>query len=169
MVPTRAESSSLEFCRVQPILAEFILNSAKVQKKIAVCKYLGKKVCVLTIHFAQIPLYINKVSENRQKREGDGSVNESPSPATSPLYKGLPDEKGRKGGTFSNSANIRAPSRVRICLIQHSHQVRLMQTISPTASDCQSVTIELAVRLDGLTCHSLLKRLKTSYSISFLL
>ena len=41
-----------------------------------------------------------KVSENRQKREGDGSVNES---------------------TFSNSANIRAPSRVRIGLIQHSH------------------------------------------------
>ena len=130
------------------------LNSAKVQKKIAVCKYLGKKVCVLTIHFAQIPLYINKVSENRQKREGDGSVNESPSPATSPLYKGLPDEKGRKGGTFSNSASIRASSRARICLIKSSRPVWLMMTISPTASDCQSVTIELAVRLDGLTCHT---------------
>jgi len=35
---------------------------AKVQKKIAVCKYLGKKVCVLTLHLAQILLYINKVT-----------------------------------------------------------------------------------------------------------
>jgi hypothetical protein len=92
---------------------------AKVQKKIAVCKYLGKKVCVLTLHFAQILLYINKVSESHQKREGYGSVNESPSPAFSPLYKGLPDEKGRKGGTFSNSSIFLALSRVHICLIQH--------------------------------------------------
>ena len=41
-------------------------------------------------------------------------------------------------------------SRARICLIKYSRPVRLMQTISPTASDWQSVTIELAVRRDGL-------------------
>lgn len=117
---------------------------AKVQKKIAVCKYLGKKVCVLTLHFAQILLYINKVSESHQKREGDGIVNESHSRASSPLNKGLPNKKGRKGGTFSNSSNIRD------CIIKGSHSVQLTKSLSPTGSDSQSVTSELAVRRDGL-------------------
>jgi hypothetical protein len=43
-----------------------------------------------------------KVSEKCQKKESEGRVKESPSPAISPLYKGLSGEKGRKGGTFSN-------------------------------------------------------------------
>ena len=144
MVPTRAESSSLEFCRVQPILAEFILNSAKVQKKFAVCKHLGQKSCVLTLHFAQILLYINKVSDWAQKREWDGSDIASHSRASCPLNKGLPNKKGRKGETFSNSSNIRD------CIIKGSHSVRLMKSLSPTGSDSQSVTSELAVRPDGL-------------------
>ena len=98
------------------------------------------------------------------KREGDGSVNKSPSPALSPLYKGLPDEKGRKGGTFSihriigfikNShwphPTLAFASSKRFSLIKYSRPVRLMITISPTASDCQSEASELQVRLDGLT------------------
>ncbi len=142
---------------------------AKVQKKIAVCKYLGKKVCVLTIHFAQIPLYINKVSENRQKREGDGSVNESPSRAFSPLYKGLPDEKGRKGGTFQFSEYSR--------FIKSSHLPYRQLAPSTINDNYQSDGFGLAVRnyrtrspsrRTNLS-HSRLKRLKTSYSISFLL
>ena len=119
---------------------------AKVQNKIAVCKYLGKKVCVLTLHLAQILLYINKVSENRQKREGDGSVNESPSHAFSPLYKGLPDEKGRKGGTFSNSPIICASSRARIGLIQDSHLLHRILAPSTINENHQSEGFGLPVR-----------------------
>ena len=36
------------------------------------------------------------------KREGDGRDKESPSRASAPLYKGLPNEKGSKGGRFKN-------------------------------------------------------------------
>ena len=71
----------------------------------------------LTFHFAQI-LLLNKGSKSRQKREGDRSERESPSPASTPLYKGIPNEKGSKGGTFLKfalhqglafvSSNIRA-------------------------------------------------------------
>ena len=49
-----------------------------------------------------------------------------------------------------------ASSKTRIYFIEYSRQVRLMKTISPKASDSQSVTIELAVRQDGLKdiqCH----------------
>ena len=106
-----------------------------------------------------------KVSENRQKREGEGRDQKTPSPAISPLYKGVSSKKGRKGGTFSKSSNIRASSRTRICLIDNLRLVRLMGTISPTASDWQSEASGLTVRLDGLNTKYA-ENLQNRYKIS---
>ena len=62
-----------------------------------------------------------------------GGATAYPSRASAPLYKGIPSENGRKGGTFLTS-----------------RPVRLTQTSSPKASDSQSVGSGLAVRKDGL-------------------
>ena len=40
------------------------------------------------------------------KREGDGRENKSPSRVSNPLYKGLPNEKGSKGGVVRHSKSI---------------------------------------------------------------
>ena len=50
----------LNSAECSPFSQSSFLNSAKIQKKMAICKYLGQKVCVLTFHFAQIPPYIIK-------------------------------------------------------------------------------------------------------------
>ena len=111
----------------------------------------ARKVCVLTLHFAQILHNINKVSDRTQKREGYGSDKKHPSRASSPLNKGLSNKTGGREGFFRIRQKIASESsKTRTPLIEYSCPVRLMITLSPTASDSQSVTSGLAVRQDGL-------------------
>ena len=147
------------YAEPKPSLAMHFKMHGKGTKKICDFQIFAQKVCDLTLHFAQILLYTNKVSDCPQKREGDGREKQISLPCLLPFIE-RPSERKREEGRdifefIEKSPSLHqgrasASSKTRTPLIEYSCPVRLMITLSPSASDSQYVTSELAVRHDGL-------------------
>ena len=105
-----------------------------------------------------------------EKREGHGRGDKNPSRVSTPLYKGFPSKKGRKGRVILILSFLRPAHQIFAIsssttfnyFIQDYRSVRLVQTLSPTGTDSQSVRSELAVRRDGIIIR---KPLRTFYYI----